>query len=273
MANSFFDRNWWKDFVVAILATTVSIVLTFGTASLVDRKKHRDERKLTALMVMSSIESFSRSAENVAATWDRIDTIAVWLLGLPLNEVARLGDEPFDEAIVEAFGTPVLSFDKTAETIFSSGLETWKNVDNFQFIDNVGNCFTEMSWIEEQHKAFSEDYRAGMARIYDNPTAYEGDCLTEKLLRNTQVRQQLLQPHEYKQWLLYCAEHLRLLNRRSMKLIGISEQEVMKFTDARNAADEDDEQDIDYADFRKPHPSKEAIDANLDYAIKLEQLK
>ena len=31
MPNKFFDRNWWKDFVVAILATTVSIVLTFGT--------------------------------------------------------------------------------------------------------------------------------------------------------------------------------------------------------------------------------------------------
>ena len=29
MTNKFFDRNWWKDFVVAILATTVSIVLTF----------------------------------------------------------------------------------------------------------------------------------------------------------------------------------------------------------------------------------------------------
>ncbi len=25
MPNKFFDRNWWKDFVVAILATTVSI--------------------------------------------------------------------------------------------------------------------------------------------------------------------------------------------------------------------------------------------------------
>ena len=35
MPNKFFDRNWWMDFVVSILATTVSIVLTFGTGKLV----------------------------------------------------------------------------------------------------------------------------------------------------------------------------------------------------------------------------------------------
>ncbi len=63
MPNKFFDRNWWKDFVVAILATTVSIVLTFGTSKLVDLNKQKKERRLTALMVMSSIESFARSID------------------------------------------------------------------------------------------------------------------------------------------------------------------------------------------------------------------
>lgn len=51
MSNRFFDRNWWKDFVVAILATTVSIVLTFGTSKLVERINQKKERMLTALMV------------------------------------------------------------------------------------------------------------------------------------------------------------------------------------------------------------------------------
>ena len=49
MPNKFFDRNWWKDFVVAILATTVSIVLTFGTSKLIERNNQKKERKLTAL--------------------------------------------------------------------------------------------------------------------------------------------------------------------------------------------------------------------------------
>ena len=64
--NKFFDKVWWKDFLVAILATTVSIILTFGTASLVDRIKQKKERRLTALMVMSNIESFARNMESCA---------------------------------------------------------------------------------------------------------------------------------------------------------------------------------------------------------------
>ena len=63
MPNKFFDRNWWKDFVVAILATTVSIVLTFGTSKLIEHNNQKKERRLTALMVMSSIESFARSID------------------------------------------------------------------------------------------------------------------------------------------------------------------------------------------------------------------
>jgi hypothetical protein len=80
MSNKFFDRLWLKDFVVAILATTVSIVLTFGTSKLIELSNQKKERRLTALMVMSSIESFARSLDESAAVWDRLDSVAVWLL-------------------------------------------------------------------------------------------------------------------------------------------------------------------------------------------------
>ena len=142
MPNKFFDRNWWKDFVVAILATTVSIFLTFGTSKLVELNNQKKERKLTALMVMSSIESFARSVDESAAVWDRLDSVAVWLLRMPIEEVERLGEEPFRDAVNELFQAPVIRHDQTAETIFSSNIDTWKTMGNFQFVDNVGACFS-----------------------------------------------------------------------------------------------------------------------------------
>ena len=60
MPNKFFDRNWWKDFVVAILATTVSIVLTFGTSKLIERNNQKKERKLTALKRVYLVRLFTR---------------------------------------------------------------------------------------------------------------------------------------------------------------------------------------------------------------------
>ena len=272
MPNKFFDRNWWKDFVVAILATTVSIVLTFGTGKLVERNNQKKERRLTALMVMSSIESFARSIDESAEVWDRLDSIAVWLLRLPIEEVERLGEEPFKDAVSEVFQAPIIRHDQTAETIFSSNIDTWKNMGNFQFVDNVGACFSQMNWVEEKINEESVKYTENQARIFNNFSDYPGKTFTEKLLRDEQARQQLLMPNSFKAWLAYCSDNLRRMNRKNMKLIGIPEEEVLAFTDARADVAVDDEPAPDYSSFMKPHPDKESIDSNLDYARQLDSL-
>ena len=272
MPNSFFDRNWWKDFVVAILATTVSIVLTFGTSKLVERNNQKKERKLTALMVMSSIESFARSLDQAAAEWDRMDSIAVWLLRLPVDMVAELGDDPFEAAVQEVFQAPIIRHDNTAETIFSSNINTWKNMRNFQFVDNVGACFSQMNWIEETINKDAVEFAGYQTRVFNNYSDYPGKTYTEKLLRDEQARRQLQIPNSNKAWLAYCSDNLRRLNRKNMKLIGIPEEEVLAFTDARADVAVEEDPEPDYSVFMKPHPDKESIDANLDYARQLESL-
>jgi len=272
MTDKFFDRNWWKDFVVAILATSVSIVLTFGTSKLIERNNQKKERRLTALMVMSSIESFARSIDESAEVWDRIDSVAVWLLRMPIEEVERLGEEPFTAAVNEVFQAPIIRHDKTAETIFSSNMDTWKNMRNFQFVDNVGACFSQMNWIEEKINEEAVAYSEYQARIFNNFSDYPGKTFTEKLLRDEPSRKQLQMPNSYKAWLAYCSDNLRRMNRKNMKLIGIPEEEVLAFTDARAEVAVEEGPTPDYSDFMKPHPDKESIDANLDYARQLDSL-
>ena len=273
MPNKFFDRNWWKDFVVAILATTVSIVLTFGTSKLVERSNQKKERRLTALMVMSSIESFARNIDETVEIWDRLDSVAVWLLRMPIEEVERLGDEePFRNAVNEVFEAPVMRHDQTAETIFSSNIDTWKNMGNFQFVDNVGECFSQMNWIEETINQEAVEYTGHQARIFNNFSDYPGKNFTEKLLRDELARNQLQMPNAFKAWLAYGSEILRRMNRKNMKLIGIPEEEVFAFTDARADLIADEGTMPEPSDFRKPHPDKESIDSNLDYARQLDSL-
>lgn len=272
MGNNFLDKNLWKDLLVAVIATTISIILTFGTAALVDRQKQKQERKLTALMVMSSIESFARELEKTAQSWDRLDSIAVWLLRLPVEDVEKLGDDPFDDAVREVFQTPVISHDKTVETIFSSNINTWKNMGNFQFVDNVGSCFSQMNWIETDYNKTISTLREAQSRIYDNPPAFPGETLTGKLLRDTYLRQQLLLPNSLKAWLNYGADYLRRENRKNMKIIGISEQEVMDFTDDLGEKDTAEETESDYTEFMKPFPSKDSIDTHLSYARRVDSL-
>jgi len=141
--------TWVKDLLVAFAATTLSIILTFGTTGVINRIKQKQERRLTALMVMSSIESFARQLEEEEQHMALMDSVATWLLGIPIEDVIKLGDEPFEKAFSAAFVTNTLDHDKTAETIFSSNIDTWKNLGNFQFIDNVGDCFSSINWMEE----------------------------------------------------------------------------------------------------------------------------
>lgn len=272
MPDKFFDRNWWKDFVVAILATTVSIVLTFGTSKLIEHNNQKKERRLTALMVMSSIESFARSIDESAEVWDRLDSVAVWLLRLPLDEVERLGEEPFQDAVNEVFQAPIIRHDQTAETIFSSNIDTWKNMGNFQFVDNVGACFSQMNWIEGKINEEAIAYTDNQARIFNHFSDYPGKTFTEKLLRDELARKQLQMPNSFKAWLAYCSDNLRRMNRKNMKLIGIPEEEVLAFTDARADVAIEEDPTPDYSEFMKPHPDKESIDSNLDYARQLDSL-
>ena len=62
------------------------------------------------------------------------------------------------------------------------------------------------------------------------------------------------------------------MNRKNMKLIGIPEEEVFAFTEARSDVAIEEDPEPDYSVFMKPHPDKESIDSNLDYARKLDGL-
>ena len=272
MDNNFFDRFWWKNLLVAILSTTISIILTFGTAWLLDLNKQRKERRLTALMVLSSIESFSRGLDTVSETWDWQDSIATWLLSIPVEEIEELGNEPFEDAIYEIVrGLPLLKHDKTAENIFSNNIDTWKNMENFHFIDNVGKCFSEIEYIEQENNDYVDKIRNGWIRISDNPSAFPGKNSVAKYLREPSNRQDLLIPQSIKVWTSYCAEYIRIKNRNNMKLIGISEKEVMDFTDESSLDLETT--DIDYSSFEKPDVPIDSIAAHLEYAIRLDSLR
>ena len=114
------SKPWVKDLLVAFAATTLSIILTFGTTMVVNRINQMKERKLTALMVMSSIESFARGFEDEEKDFAHIDSIATWLLGLSIEDVVKLGDDYLADPLDEVMMIGTISHDQTAESIFSS---------------------------------------------------------------------------------------------------------------------------------------------------------
>ena len=244
-------RTWakgstMKEMALTIIATTISIVLTFGTAALLERCQRNEDRKLSAMMVISNIEQFSRLLDGLAKDMAYRDSVATWLLSLPVDKLDDIPPQEMTNPINTVVALELMSHDRSTEGIFSNSSDTWKNLGNFQFIDNVGSCFSEMNDIE---KHWNDWVNENVATVNDILTHMQpGEHTLTKLLSNNTFRQLLENFHARQNWLQYVSSHCRYLNQKNMKLIGISEKEVMDFTDKRERHNDDQEPSV--ADFR-----------------------
>lgn len=243
-------QTWGKE--SQFLATTLSIVLTFGTASVMERCQRTEDRKMSALMVMSNIEQFSRKMENKAQEMARLDSIATWMLSLPSNQLDSIPIKEMAGLINQVVTLDFITHDKSAESIFSSGIETWKNLGYFQFIDNVGACFSKMNADEKYWNDWVEEYENTIYNVLDHPEAHPGQRTYTKLLNNPAFRTKIESFHVRKEYLEYSAAYYRYLNSKNMKLIGIDSCEVMKFTESRLKDVDQLIREPQQADFRKP---------------------
>ena len=256
-------RTWaygstWKELLLTIIGTTISIILTFGTAACLDRCERVDDRKMSALMVMSNIESFSRNVDLMAQDIARCDSIGTWLLSLPQDRLDKISPEEASDIINEVIGSiNFLSHDKTAESIFSNNIETWKNMDNFQFIDNVGKCFAKMNSDENNWNEWVTEFETAITRVIEQMQPKER-TLT-KLLSDNTVRQKIESFHVRKNWLDYISAYHRYLNSQNMVIIGVTKQEVMAFTDERGRSINTPEEEPIQSSFRTKQLSVDSL--------------
>lgn len=272
MATEKKSRTWLKDLLVAFAATTLSIILTFGTTAVINRIKQKQERKLTALMVMSSVEQFARQLEEIERDTAHRDSIARWLLSIPIEDVVKYDESLYINALSEATDLSAVTYDKTAETIFSSNIDTWKNMGNFKFINSVGNCFSEMSFAEEHHNGNILALLDVFENIVLHESDYPGSTTAEKCLRCEEARAQLATLDNFREWLNFTIAQLRAQNRNNMLFIGISEKEVMDFADDLGAADEYEDINFDKSGFVLADIDPDSL-GTLPYAQKLDSLR
>ena len=149
----------------------------------------------------------------------------------------------------------LLSHDRSTEGIFSNSSDTWKNLGNFQFIDNVGSSFSEMNDIE-QH--WNDWVNENVATVNDVLTHMQpGEHTLTKLLTNHTFRQLLETFHARQNWVQYASAHCRSLNQKNMELIGITEEEIMDFTDQRERKDDGNEPTV--SEFRTKQLSPDSL--------------
>lgn len=122
-----------KQFLLSIVATSISIALTFGTAAIIDHNKKQKEKHEIVMMVLYDMYNSLKIVE-------RADSM--------LHESVRLQlkiaeDTTQFQKLKFHFihMLPTTNYTETTERIFSTSIETINTVGNVLFTENVANFY------------------------------------------------------------------------------------------------------------------------------------
>lgn len=233
-------RVWFKE--SQFLATTLSIILTFGTTGLVEYCQRIKDRKMSAIMVLSTIENFSTTVDQLSQDMARCDSIGTWLLSLPQDSLDKIQPAEVTGILNEMLSLiDFMSHDKTAENIFGNSFETWKNMGNrnYRFIESVGESFARINADENNWNQWVAEYEKTISTVLSE--MQPGEHTLTKLLNDNSVRQKLESFHVRKYWLDYISAHNHYLNRKNMDIIGIKDEDIKAYTERRKLEELPDE--------------------------------
>ena len=124
-----------KQFLLSLLATTVSIALTFGTAAIIDYNKKQGEKREIVIMVMYDMCNSLNLTEKVDSSILQSMEIQRQIAEAPANfDALKFKMAQFTSTTME-------TYTETTERIFSSSIETINTVGNVLFTENVADFY------------------------------------------------------------------------------------------------------------------------------------
>ncbi|MBQ2208578.1 MAG: hypothetical protein II404_01270 [Prevotella sp.] len=124
-----------KQFLLSLLATTVSIALTFGTAAIVDHNKKQREKHEIVMMVMYDMYNSLKTIEKADSSIQQSMKIQRQLV-----EDTTQFDKQMTRLLVLVSGI-LIDYTETTERIFSSSIESINTVGNVLFTENVAEFY------------------------------------------------------------------------------------------------------------------------------------
>ena len=209
-----------KQFLLTLLATTFSIILTFGTSAIIDRRHKAAAKKE---MVMMILYDFDKTIEQVQKAESAIHQAKEVEL-----EVAR-HPEYYDSLrfyIMPAVTVAAEEFSETTENIFSSNIETFNTLGNVNFVHEVSSFYSQRRSYQQQvldelkKEVLESEYAQNIESFLDIgfPTYYYTSYAFLKSFQATR--------------------------NRCMQMMKVSEEELKEFSQMRSVNNEHGEEGI-----------------------------
>ena len=266
-----------KELLLTTLATTISIVLTFGTAHFVEQRQTAQAQRQTAMMLIHDIDASVAIVEELAENEEK-QKVAIQYVIDHLDQIDSLPEDTLYTAMtmLGTLFTDEKYFEDAKEKVFNSSQDTWKNLDDVPFVDNMERFYRSRHYLETMmanapHWKFpmsQEEYYDWQVQVNSNeqsPQKYYAAILKEKL-RDPKIKCYIDFSAYRARTLRQIAQTWKRLSDRNKFIMNIDDEELAEYikksqrtgrTVSRNDLiskweSETSGKDIQYYDFMKP---------------------
>ena len=201
-------KYWIKELLMTILATSISIVLTFGSANLVEGHHKKQAQRRMAMMIIHDIDESIKQMEQVDSLLRKYHDLQFEVLEGRYSESLGIA------SVMLASNDPsYIKFAHTTEHIFTSNVDTWSTIGKVDFIDNVSGCYILR---EEYKKEIIDAFHELIDQKNDSDLSHLDDLLAIK-----------------SEYYVACSSGLineiKAANELNKRIMGISDKDYAKF--------------------------------------------
>ena len=208
-----------KQFLLSLLATTISIVLTFGTSAIIENREKEKAKKEIVMMIIYDFDQTIELVQKAEAAYHQASD---------RQQLIALHPEYYDSLRMEftdAVRASQIDFSETTEKIFSSNIETFNTLGNVNFVHEVSSFYSMREHYRKQvlDEVMNTLYLSPFTESIENLFKYDfPDCyyMTKIYLRSMQKSRDLC-----------------------MKMMKISEEEMKEFSQLRLADEKNSEEE------------------------------
>ena len=209
-----------KQFLLTLLATTISIILTFGTSAIIDRRHKATAKKEMVMMILYDFDKTIEQVQYADSIFHQASKAQQEIALHPetfnsyrpcfISAIALINDNKFAE---------------TTEKIFSSNIETFNTLGNVNFVHEVSAFYNERRNYQEKVIGTFEEEVVG-SRVMESleglfTVDFPTHCVSNK---RSLVR-------------------LKSIRNRCMQMMKVSQEELKEFSRQRVVEDEVSEED------------------------------
>ena len=266
-----------RELLMTILGTTISIVLTFGTAHFLELRQADKARRQTAMMLIHDIDESIATLESMAENEEEQKAAIQYVID-HLDQIESLPSNTIYTAVtmLGVYFSDGDYFDDSKEKVFNSSQETWKNLDDVSFVDNMEEFYVSRNYLEAvlirspqwKYPMSQEEFHELAVKIGGNiqsPLKVYADVLKEKL-KDPKIRYYIDNSAYRARTLRRYAQSWKNLSERNKFIMDIEDEELAEYVKKSQRSGQvvghDDiighweyemsGKDVQYYDFMKP---------------------